>query len=1317
MAHSILLKAAGLYTDPNDLGSVPEGAMSNAENINIDRQDLITPRRGLTEYGTVMGISSNRAKQFLVYKDRLLRHYASTLQYDNLRLQITSLTSSGTVATATTSAPHGLSNTQIVSIAGSEFPEYNGSFPISSVTSTTFQYTISNSTVSPSQGTVYLDSGTFTSYSGSIDEAEIGLRIKGIEQNGNFYFTSSSGIRKLEQITGPIKDSGMYKALDVEASLVNQPGFFVQNSQVAYRVLWGIKDLNNNLILGAPSGRVVLSNPITNLVVMDFNRLLNKLDLAAAADAGDGLSDTDYSSSLTIPASSSALTLHTSLVSLCSKLDADMAVATYSTIAASHPAPGTPPTEAELLDIQDFYDEIIDALLAEPLVNISAAGQTAGDFQNSTQSQSVRLKFTIPSGVTTSHFYQVYRTALSLNADTDPGDNMGLVFEGNPTAGEITAGTVSLTDITPDDFIGADLYTNPNQETISQANDIPPFAKDITVYKGSVFYANTKTRQRQTLDLLGVSNLISGVSTITIGGIIYTFYTSVSEITQVDTVVSSGFPSSGASAYFTLAAGENVELYYVWYQRGTSVDPAISGRTGIQIPVTGTETADEVANLTAQALNTYADFSAEINTNPNRVLITNVLPGPATDAVANTSGFTVSVITQGDGNDPVTGRVGISSSSTPAQKVADTAKNLIKVINRRAASVVYAYYLSGEFDVPGKILLEAKSLSQVSFTITVDSVGTGSSFSPDPFLTAVASTNEVRGNRLYYSKANQPEAVPLLNYIDVGALDSEIKRVLALRDSLFIFKRDAIYRITGESTDSLQLSVFDSSTKIVCPDSAAIGENQIFVMTDQGIVKVSDTGVETISKRIEDQLIKLFNPEYKDVFVSQSWGTFYETERKYLFATIENSTDTYPTRIFVFNTFTKTWTKYSVGSTCGVVNADGDNKLYIGDNVSNLMLQERKAYSFTDQADKSILKNVTFVDRLYDVTLLTSNGTTATVTTSVQHKMQSGAIVNIYGASPFAYNGSYEVTVTGDFTFTYQIVNALSSPATGTIKVRVKDQTLTLVNASGIEIGDAVVQPLYLTVNRLNALLAKLDTDSGLYDSNYFSTLRVVDYNEITAKVVALAAKLNADPGTTLVYSAFLTSDAKVLQSYFNGIITNLNIDPGVTQDDYDYSTSGLTKIARVNSVDTITDIVTLDKQLSYVPGDILVYKAIKVKIEWVPQHAGDPALLKQFNEAQLMFNTFSVRSAIIGFKSDVQDNVEEITLEGPGLGGWGLFQWGEALWGGGDLKRGYRTYVPVGKQRSRLLFCRYRHINAYEQFQLAGLSVNYRPISVRVNR
>lgn len=50
----LTLKAKGLYTFPNDLGTVPEGALTTASNLIIDRDDTIETRRGLAQYGTLL---------------------------------------------------------------------------------------------------------------------------------------------------------------------------------------------------------------------------------------------------------------------------------------------------------------------------------------------------------------------------------------------------------------------------------------------------------------------------------------------------------------------------------------------------------------------------------------------------------------------------------------------------------------------------------------------------------------------------------------------------------------------------------------------------------------------------------------------------------------------------------------------------------------------------------------------------------------------------------------------------------------------------------------------------------------------------------------------------------------------------------------------------------------------------------------------------------------------------------------------------------------------------------------------------------------
>ena len=58
-----------------------------------------------------------------------------------------------------------------------------------------------------------------------------------------------------------ITNSGGPKALDTTGVVTFECGGFLNPlSKTAYRVVWGIKDVNKNLILGSPSSRFVIAN-------------------------------------------------------------------------------------------------------------------------------------------------------------------------------------------------------------------------------------------------------------------------------------------------------------------------------------------------------------------------------------------------------------------------------------------------------------------------------------------------------------------------------------------------------------------------------------------------------------------------------------------------------------------------------------------------------------------------------------------------------------------------------------------------------------------------------------------------------------------------------------------------------------------------------------------------------------------------------------------------------------------------------------------------------------------------------------------------
>lgn len=106
------------------------------------------------------------------------------------------------------------------------------------------------------------------------------------------------------------------------------------------------------------------------------------------------------------------------------------------------------------------------------------------------------------------------------------------------------------------------------------------------------------------------------------------------------------------NTYFTISSVNLVSKaqknFYVWYDNGTGVDPAIAGKTGVHITYSDNDTADTIAlaTRTAMALLTN-DFT--ITGATNQIVITNKAAGPVPGAVdsAVPTGFTFGSVAPG----------------------------------------------------------------------------------------------------------------------------------------------------------------------------------------------------------------------------------------------------------------------------------------------------------------------------------------------------------------------------------------------------------------------------------------------------------------------------------------------------------------------------------------------------------------------------------------------------------------------------------------------------------------------------------------------
>lgn len=133
----------------------------------------------------------------------------------------------------------------------------------------------------------------------------------------------------------------------------------------------------------------------------------------------------------------------------------------------------------------------------------------------------VDIEFSIPSGITTSFFYQVYR---SKEGTTTPSTDYYLIYEANPTSSEITNKKVSFTDNLPTSLNkGLLAYTSRSREGILGANEQAPYAEDMAMFKNMAFLANIKRKHQKYLTLLSVggSDGIQNGDILTVAGVQY----------------------------------------------------------------------------------------------------------------------------------------------------------------------------------------------------------------------------------------------------------------------------------------------------------------------------------------------------------------------------------------------------------------------------------------------------------------------------------------------------------------------------------------------------------------------------------------------------------------------------------------------------------------------------------------------------------------------------------------------------------------------------------------------------------------------------
>lgn len=452
------LQATGLYlTDSSDVA--PKGALQRADNAVLRDEGFLDPVRGTAgdvDFGTPVDALYPWQVDGVLH---LVAHGTNNTLYHRV-LQDVALSSSGATVTVTL-ANHGLTAgaklAMVQSTNAAAFPP--GARTVATTpTANTFTYTQTGGVAGSGTGSI----ATPVAYPGTY-LPPTGQPMRFWDAGGALYFTTSTGPYRLDTPTSTPVLAGEPPGL--EGSVTVAAGSWLNYGEtVGYRTTWGKRTESGRLLLGAPSGRMLLTNTVQDATPVTGVTATRAGSTVTVASVAHGLSIAD---AVVVSASS-----NTALIPLGVK------------------------TVASVPGVDSFtYTETGSAGSA----TISYVGDDDGVRNGVCRSY-------VPDGIVAgTDFCQLSRTILTTTGGVDPGEDMALVAEIFPSATDLTNNYVEFTDIAT--FAnGADAYFSPSEGTggLNIAREQPPLITDGLAYKDSIVAVAPTARRGITISLLAV---------------------------------------------------------------------------------------------------------------------------------------------------------------------------------------------------------------------------------------------------------------------------------------------------------------------------------------------------------------------------------------------------------------------------------------------------------------------------------------------------------------------------------------------------------------------------------------------------------------------------------------------------------------------------------------------------------------------------------------------------------------------------------------------------------------------------------------------
>lgn len=551
-------------------------------------------------------------------------------------------------------------------------------------------------------------------------------------------------------------------------------------------------------------------------------------------------------------------------------------------------------------------------MLGAPSGRILVSNTTGG-------TRDVELSTPIPDGVLIDvHFLQVYRTVIDVEAGEDPGEDMAQVLEVFPTTAQIAAGTLTVTDIAS--FAnGALAYFSPSSGAgIADAKQQPPLLTDAIAFKGYLFGVVEEYAQQIGLTLLA----IGGTDGLNTGAGIR-----ITDGSTTENYVADPGSEDPATKLFDLVTG---------------------GTAAQQIEGTARSLVRVINGGSALAYAYYVSSPADL---PGKIILVSRTVGQAV--------LSLYALGTGDAWTPrlpssissdierITNVVYVLTGPPHGLQVGETATLVAGNANFAAGDKTVATVVSSTQWTYNETGIDA-ALSAVTFTTPTPDVEFNQEATPGSWAT---------------SAFQEPDAWPPRFRYQVGGPNTTLQRITAQGEALLFWTSDGLYRLTGNDENDFTLRPVDPTINLVGKSTPATMGNKAFALTSQGVVSVTDLGVEKVSTPIDQAILPFYasTDAYREVTDEVAFGVAYSSENEY-YLFLPTSDGPAPgdpaVQAYVFNVQTGTWVRHTwewadinegTGAIAAAVVNPTDNYLYLGS--ADWLTRERKSRGLTDYQD------------------------------------------------------------------------------------------------------------------------------------------------------------------------------------------------------------------------------------------------------------------------------------------------------------------------------------------------------------------------------